>query len=733
MFKRFILVSAFISLFSVYNAEVINVPLDYTTIQEGINASINGDTVLVQPGTYIENINFNGKNITLGSLFLTTQDTSYISGTIIDGNDNGLVVIFENGENYETVLCGFTIQSGYSDDIGGGILCSNYSSPKLMNLTIISNYAKYGGGIACYNASPTVENSCIVNNEAQMYGGGIYCLDSYNIDFVNITVYSNRSLVGGGIFLDCSNLNMYNSRINYNKAYQSGGGFYCKNSNPILNYVNITNNKATFNGAGLYISSSSSPIFSPETRCNIYSNSINESKGFGADIFCHNNDTIHVFVDLFTVINPTEYYISPLDKIIIEINQAVEDSLINSDVYVSVNGSNTNSGLYPEEPFRTITFALSKIYSDSININTIHIEEGIYSDSTNGEIFPIQWSSYVHLKGSSLDGTILDASQNHSSVIEFNFVRDALVQNVTITGGRSNRGGGFYCYDSKITIENIKIINNIATTGGGIYCDNCLLSIIKTQISSNMCPDRGGGIFSSHSDITLSEVTIDNCFGGGIYFGNENYSLTIDNTIITNNLCRYGLQVTGGNADVGYSNFWNNEAGNFYGLNDSIGLNVTTNANGDSCDAFYNIQMDPMFVDPANNDYHLQWGSPCIDAGDPNSPLDSDSTIADMGAYYYDQSMGIGPDPQYHQMTLINYPNPFQGSTIISFSIPQATKVKLQIYNILGQLVEQILNDDLQSGEGSIEWNSGDYPSGVYFYKLSTPQTSLINKMVIMK
>ena len=71
---------------------LINVPSLFSTIQTAINYSSNGDTVLVQPGTYVENINYNGKNIVVGSLYLTTQDTSYISSTIIDGNQTGSVL-----------------------------------------------------------------------------------------------------------------------------------------------------------------------------------------------------------------------------------------------------------------------------------------------------------------------------------------------------------------------------------------------------------------------------------------------------------------------------------------------------------------------------------------------------------------------------------------------------------------------------------------------------------------
>ena len=130
-----------LSAYATLHADTINIPDDYTIIQAGIDASSDADTVLVQPGTYYENINFKGKNIVLGSLFITTQDTSYISKTVIDGNANGHVVSFKSGEDSTTVLSGFTITNGYAR-IGGGILCFN-SNPKLKYLNIINNIVDY--------------------------------------------------------------------------------------------------------------------------------------------------------------------------------------------------------------------------------------------------------------------------------------------------------------------------------------------------------------------------------------------------------------------------------------------------------------------------------------------------------------------------------------------------------------------------------------------------------------
>ncbi|MCK4358088.1 MAG: hypothetical protein KAW92_04980 [Candidatus Cloacimonetes bacterium] len=244
---------------------------DYTTIQGGIDTASDGDTVLVHPGTYVENINYNGKNIVLGSLFLATQDTTYIYQTIIDGNHDWGVAIFENGEDSLAILSGFTITNGFCDAAGwptyiaGGITCKNSSNPTLTNLWIHNNnglaYYGFGGGILCYeNSSPRIENVIISENIAST-GGGIICGVNSNPRLVNVSIVNNLARYnGGGILCDINsspyliNVEIVNNVATGDLLYDGfGGGILCADSsNLTLVNASIVGNSADF-GGGIFV------------------------------------------------------------------------------------------------------------------------------------------------------------------------------------------------------------------------------------------------------------------------------------------------------------------------------------------------------------------------------------------------------------------------------------------------------------------------------------------------
>ena len=126
----------------------LHVPGGHPTIQSGIDAAENGDTVLVESGTYQENIDFKGKGITV-----TSQ--SGPDDTMINGRRSNSVIIFWNSENGSAILNGFTITNGiYTEAMdmiypfGGGISIRN-ASPIITNCIIAGNGAKDGGGGGC--------------------------------------------------------------------------------------------------------------------------------------------------------------------------------------------------------------------------------------------------------------------------------------------------------------------------------------------------------------------------------------------------------------------------------------------------------------------------------------------------------------------------------------------------------------------------------------------------------
>lgn len=80
-----------------------------------------------------------------------------------------------------------------------------------------------------------------------------------------------------------------------------------------------------------------------------------------------------------------------------------------------------------------------------------------------------------------------------------------------------------------------------------------------------------------------------------------------------------------------------------------------------------------------------------------------------------------------------NYPNPFNPSTVIKFSIPEVSNVKLSIYNVLGQKVTELVNSRLEAGTYSFNWDASGVTSGIYFYELSTDNFSSIKKMMLIK
>ncbi len=190
----FLIVSA-----GIVSAEIIEVPSERRTIQSAVNIAGRGDTVLVHPGVYEENIDFNGRDLTVGSLYLTTGEEAYIDSTIIDGNSDGPTVHFHRGESPDARLTGFTIRNGSGYDangttFGGGIHNWVDSSPTLDHLIIENCEADNGGGIYISatrendTASEAVMVNTIVwnNSENNIYFSSSYETCTIEADYCDI-------------------------------------------------------------------------------------------------------------------------------------------------------------------------------------------------------------------------------------------------------------------------------------------------------------------------------------------------------------------------------------------------------------------------------------------------------------------------------------------------------------------------------------------------------------------
>ena len=80
-----------------------------------------------------------------------------------------------------------------------------------------------------------------------------------------------------------------------------------------------------------------------------------------------------------------------------------------------------------------------------------------------------------------------------------------------------------------------------------------------------------------------------------------------------------------------------------------------------------------------------------------------------------------------------NYPNPFNPLTIFNFQLPISSDVTLKVYNIFGSEVATIVNEHLQAGNYAREWNAENFPSGMYFYRMTAGKYSETKRLLLLK
>ena len=457
-----------------------------------------------------------------------------------------------------------------------------------------------------------------------------------------------------------------------------GGGIYCENSNPVFLHCRISDNDAN-TGGGIYCDNSN-PRFD---HCNIYRN---ESGWWAGGICCTASSPIitnsHVSMNSHTGIVCHDGS-----------NAMIDNCTVNE---------NLSHGIYCYNSSPTINNCI-------IRDNWEFVAAGIWCEQESN---PVIRSCTItgNCGGSGVANGGIVCQHNSNPRISYCTISD---------NDNPASAGGISClFASNPTIEYCLITGNSGSIGG-IYCGQ------NSSVCIDHCTISGNSGFAGYG-------------AGAICFSYADNPVII-NTIVEGNLGDVAIMIYYSQSpSISYCDFHNNQNGNFVGeIPPGLGELVTQNLNNDSCDTFYNIFLDPLFEDTPSGNYHLLTDSPCIDAGDPSSPYDPDSTITDIGAFYFNQT-GVRPGHPEHGFPSSfilhqNYPNPFNPTTTITFNLPLASHATLSVYNILGRRIDILANGWHTARTHKITFNGSNLPSGIYFYELSTNNYHAVKKAILLK
>ena len=714
------------------HAQIIHVPADQPTIQAGINAATTGDTVLVEDGTYLENINFMGQRITVSSHFIMDGDTNHINNTIIDGSqpedpDFASVVTFLTGEDTTSILCGFTITGG-------------------TGMYLSTDDARIGGGVACYYATAKIIHNKIINNELSdtdnAWGAGIASINETgdywtvvtdNIICDNQAFAGSGDATGGGIEIWC-NSRICNNLIEDNHCYSEsggcgGGGVVSVSLNNPTDTVYIVNNVVQNNtllsnssytaGGGLYILGSYAVIVN-----NIFEN--NQCEGFN---YAHGGGL------------EVQYGVAILTSNTIRDNQLSSNevslgggvSLWYSNSYLADNDISHNSifgyeadggGVhfyYPE----TIEFEGNLISYNQCFTDDIYWGAGVVC------IFPTAKVVFRNNEFANNSGPVAPVGA----------------------------GGGLSivdAFENEVIVDANRFFNNTAYHGGGFLERSCYNLLVTNNLFSENSTYRGGAIGMYHPATRAVE---------SLSTRDDYRPQVINNTFVSNSASNHAGAIRlncAVNIPIIFNCiFYENSAplGNdiyYIGSEDPITIaysdldqdNIYGPWTGEE-----NIFEDPVFMDPEAGNFSLDsCNSPCSGTGTDslfvsdygwcycpaydinNTPRPRPADLPpDMGAYEVGFCVGIGePHFQISSFNLQIYPNPSCGISDIGYLISDIRYVALGVYDIHGQKIRTLVDEEQRAGEYVVQFDGSDLPAGIYFIRLQVGDHISSAKLILM-
>ena len=282
--------------------------------------------------------------------------------------------------------------------------------------------------------------------------------------------------------------------------------------------------------------------------------------------------------------------------------------------------------------------------------NTLTIEAGVDVLFDADVQFIVEGALRVHgtatdsvrfLKGTADEWGGIRISGGDSSSFEYARISDG---NADATNTPDWDGGALHCTGAgtRLMMAHCVISGNEANgSGGGLaFASSAAADLSYCSLLDNRCDDSGGGVFNySSANVSMANCTIAANTAGCLNSGD----------------CGGGVCNRIGEAPVLINCIlWSNSPSQIDGWTGSAPSLVTYSCIQGGYTGTGNIADDPLFVDAASGNYHLLAASPCIDAGDPASPLDPDSTQADMGALFF---------PQYPMSVVMGSAEAYVGDT----------------------------------------------------------------------
>ncbi len=375
------------------------------------------------------------------------------------------------------------------------------------------------------------------------------------------------------------------------------------------------------------------------------------------------------------------------------------------------------------------------VRNDQYDAHGIILDGGVDNVFRNNEIYDCKGDCIQLYKTEQNYGTIIEGNNlyttlgsNSENAIDVKAARNLTIRNNKMHGFHDSPGSDGVALKINKDSDNIVVYgNDIFESNGGIRVSGGNVDTI--YIERNVIHDF-------HVDGGDSSK-----YGYGIQFDGVNYVRLTNNTFAHIPGPLFWI-ASGGVNDIRIENNLFYDTNKFKGSTADFRDPVFVDYNG-----WFKCQEtisgpndvtgdDPLFIDDTAYDYHLQEGSPAIDKGNPATGSDFPGRRVDLGAFEFEPTTSFLELPQTapDDFELFKcYPNPFNPTTVLEYKLNRAGQVRLEVFNILGQKVDTLIQQFQNPGIYRLRWTAQALPAGIYFARLQVNHKVLLRSLVLLK